>query len=130
MPRVTNPTNMKTAALLQQDDGHGNHLDAGANEKNTGSVQTAWDNADDVWRAVAVQAVTHLAAIGEPFDAFDVTELGVPEPDHPNRWGALFRAMSTAGVITQYGFHESRRPSRAGGVCRLWVGTHRKDDAA
>lgn len=77
---------------------------------------------DDFWWDGAMRAVVWLARCPGEFDAFDVTELGVPEPDHPARWGALFRAAATAGVIEPAGFHQSRRPSRAGGVCRVWRG--------
>lgn len=85
-------------------------------------VQRAEDNADQWWWDCAMRAVTHLADSGRPFTANDVTLLGVPAPDHPNRWGALLRSAHTAGLIEAAGFTQSSRPSRAGGVCRVWVG--------
>lgn len=85
-------------------------------------VQLALDNADDWWQSVAMRALRWLAATGQPFEAYDVTELGVPDPDHPNRWGALFRAAHTAGLIEHHGYTASRRPGRSGGLTRTWVG--------
>lgn len=83
----------------------------------------ALTNADSWWRDCAWRALEHLAATGRPFTAYDVTELGVPDPDHGNRWGGLFQAACKAGLIEPVGYAESRRPSRAGGVCRVWKGT-------
>lgn len=85
-------------------------------------LQQAIDGRDPWWWDGAMRAVKHLAATGEPFDAWDVTELGVPDPDHPARWGALFTTARRAGLIVAVGYRESRRPSRAHGVCRVWRG--------
>lgn len=85
-------------------------------------LEKAIHNRDGWWWSSAMLALEWLAQQGEPFDAYDLTELGVMDPDHPNRWGALFRAAHTAGAIIPVGFRESRRPSRAGGVCRVWRG--------
>lgn len=85
-------------------------------------VADTYANADDWWRDCAWRAVDHMAAAGVDFTAADLTELGVPDPDVPNRWGALFRAALTAGVIVPVGFVVSSRPSRHGGVCRVWRG--------
>ena len=79
-------------------------------------------NADAWWYDAARRALEWLAESGKPFDAYDLTELGVPDPDHPSRWGALFRVASSDGVIVPVGYRESKRPSRSGGVCRVWVG--------
>lgn len=80
------------------------------------------DSSDDWWRSCAELALTWWAQSGKPFDAFDITQLGVPDPDHPARWGALFRHAHTAGLIVPVGYHQSQRPSRSGGVCSLWQG--------
>lgn len=85
-------------------------------------VDLAIENRDDWWWPTAMRAVRWLAQVPGEFDAWDVTMLGVPDPDHPNRWGALFRAASTAGVIVPAGYTQSRRPGRAGGLCRTWRG--------
>lgn len=79
---------------------------------------------DGWWHDCAHRAVIWWAATGQPFDAYDVTELGVPDPDVPQRWGALFRAASTEGLIEPIGYRQSRRRSRSGGVCRVWRGAN------
>jgi len=84
------------------------------------TVQQAIGNLDPRWRDGPVRAVTHLAEAGQPFHAFDVIELGVPDPDHPNRWGGSSRSCQIAGLIEAVAFRESRRQSRSGGVCRVW----------
>lgn len=86
------------------------------------NLEQVVDETDPWWRASAMQALTDLAATGRPFDAYDITELGVVDPPHPNHWGALFRAAATAGTIVHAGWHRSRRPGRAGGVCSVWRG--------
>lgn len=83
------------------------------------------ENADDWWLSTARRALRTLAETGRTFEAYDLTELGVEDPDHPNRWGALFRAAYTAGLIEPVGYAQSRRPGRAGGLTRLWRGVAR-----
>lgn len=85
-------------------------------------VEQAAENADAWWWSTAMSAVRHLASTGVEFDAFDVTELGVPEPDATGRYGALFNAAAKAGVIEAVGYRRSRRPGRSGGSCRVWRG--------
>ena len=110
-------------AQLQLDEGGENHLAAGLAKKATGSgLRRARDGADDWWWSPAWRAVGWLADTQTNFTAWDVTQLGVPDPDHPARWGALFRAAATAGVIEPVGYAPSQRPARAGGVCRVWRG--------
>lgn len=86
-------------------------------------VDLARLNADAFWWASGMRAVSALAATLRPFQAYDISELGVPEPDNPNRWGALLRTAYTAGVIKPVGYVQSRRPGRAGGATHLWIGT-------
>lgn len=86
------------------------------------TTQMADPTSDSWWYDSARRALEWLAQTETPFDAYDLTEMGVPDPDHPNRWGSLFRVAKDEGLITPVGYRESRRPSRAGGVCRVWVG--------
>jgi len=79
-------------------------------------------NADSWWSDCASRALAWCAEAGFTFEAYTLTELGVPDPDHPARWGALFRAAYHRGLIVPVGFEPSRRPSRAGGACRVWIG--------
>lgn len=80
------------------------------------------DNGDSWWRDCAERALAHWAESGLPFTADDLRELGVPEADHPNRWGALFATFHRRGVIEAVGYQVSTRRSRHGGVLRVWRG--------
>lgn len=73
------------------------------------------------WSADAREALEKVASEGKPFDAYTLTEKAeLRDPPHPNMWGTLFREASKDGVISRVGFHESRRPGRRAGVCRVW----------
>lgn len=93
----------------------------------TGDLDHAADwalaNTDDWWASCAWAALAAAAATRRPFDAYALTELGVPDPDHPARWGGLFAAASAAGLIQVAGYGPSRRPGVHGSLVRLWVGT-------
>jgi hypothetical protein len=80
------------------------------------------ENTDDWWRSTVDQAIRFLARTGRAFDAYAVAELGVPEPDHPNRWGPRFTAAARAGIIEPVGYAKSRRPTVAGAAVRVWRG--------
>lgn len=74
------------------------------------------------WTSQALAAIEAAALAGEPFDAFSLTKRGLPNPPHSNMWGALFREAARAKIIKKFGSHESERPSRARGLCRVWMG--------
>jgi hypothetical protein len=80
------------------------------------------ENTDAWWRSVADQAIRALAETGDVFDAYSLHEHGVPEPDHPARWGPRFLAAARAGVIVPAGYASSRRPKTAGSAVRVWRG--------
>lgn len=90
-------------------------------EPETGVAQAAL-NAERPWWNTAMNWLRAYAVSGIEFDAYDLTKAGVPEPDHPNRWGALFHTAKTQGLIEHAGYHQSERPGRAGGVCAVWRG--------
>jgi hypothetical protein len=78
------------------------------------------------WGADAMDALVKIAAEGKPFDAYDLSEKAeLRDPPHPNMWGTLFREASKDGLIRRVGFHESRRPGRRNGICRVWQGATR-----
>ena len=86
-------------------------------------LQRAQENAEgDWWWLVAMRAIKWLAETPGTFEAFDLVLIGVPEPTSQNHWGALFSAAAKADVIEHVGFTVSRRPTRAGGLCRTWQG--------
>lgn len=80
-----------------------------------------WSNADDWTRDSVSRAIAFLAASGRPFTTDDLRDLGA-DADHPNRWGAGVKAAVTAGTIECVGFTASTRPSRHGGILRVWRG--------
>jgi len=83
-------------------------------------------NADEWWIRTAMQAVGAMANTGREFQAFDLVQTyGVPEPDHPNRWGALLTRAAREGVIVSVGAAPSRRPSTARSLTRTWRGATR-----
>lgn len=82
----------------------------------------AVDNADPWTFDPAMAALKTFARMNpdRTFEAYDLEdEFGI-HFDHPARWGALFQAAHQAGHIEPVGFTQSRRPSRAGGVTRVW----------
>lgn len=85
-------------------------------------VEQADRRTDWRWARVCDEAIAELAADGRPFECADLTDLGVPQPDHPNRWGPRFRAAAKAGVIRSHSYGPSRRPSRRESLTRFWVG--------
>lgn len=86
-----------------------------------------FEHSDEWWKSTAMQAVEDLAATGRPFEAYDVTELGVVDPPCSSHWGSLFHRAHSRGLIEIAGYGQSRRPSRAHGLTRLWVGTQKSD---
>ena len=80
---------------------------------------------DAEWRANAEKLVTRLAALPVEFTADDLRFLGLDEPAVPNRWGGLFSAMKTRGVIRPVGFGTALKTSRHHSVRRIWIGVTR-----
>lgn len=100
--------------------GHGDDLASGYA---TRGVDAAIVGADWWWRDCAERALGWLAESGIVFDAYSLTELGVPTPDHPNRWGGLFAAAVKQETIEFVAYRHSRRPSRRNSVIATWRGT-------
>lgn len=79
-----------------------------------------WEDLE--WSTDAREALERVARLGKPFDAFDLTvKADLREPPNANMWGTVFRQASKDGVIRRVGFHESRRPGRKAGICRVWA---------
>lgn len=86
-------------------------------------VKLAEEHADEWWLRCALTGIGYYASLGDPFTADDVRRLGVPEPDHANRWGAAFRRAQADGVIVATGNAKpSTTGSRRGGLLREWRG--------
>ena len=78
-------------------------------------------NAPD-WTSQALAALEAAALAGQPFDAHSLTINGLPNPPHSSMWGSLFKEAARAKIIRKVGVHESERPSRSRGLCRVWLG--------
>jgi hypothetical protein len=97
--------------------------DAPADEDALAGRAQAERHCDDWWTSTALQAVRAMARSGREFQAFDLVEIyRVPEPDHPNRWGALLTRAAREGVIVSVGAAPSHRPSTARSLTRTWRG--------
>ena len=79
-------------------------------------------NTDKWWKSCALAAIECLARSGRPFTAYDAAQLGVPDPDHPSRWGGLFSAAAHAGLIRSAGVVRGSRASTHGAWVRVWIG--------
>lgn len=95
-----------------------------------GQMELAANNADDWWWSCAWAGLEQLASHQVAFQAFDLIELGVPEPDHPNRWGPLFATAAQAGLIVRLGYAPSKRPTVRGSAAAVWRGTGRQTPAS
>lgn len=87
------------------------------------SIDDALAAADPNWKATALQAIEHLANSGRVFTAFDLVELGVPEPTHANHWGAAFNLARRRGPMCERcktrrwcDAHELLKRSRGGSI--------------
>lgn len=85
-------------------------------------------NTDDWWRSCALAGLEYLAATARPFTAYDLTSLGVPEPQHPNQWGPVMSTAAHAGMIRHAGYVPSLRPSVHRSVVRQWIGAQAAKD--
>lgn len=77
---------------------------------------------DEWWRRTCNQGIRELARRGEPFEAYDLIGLGVPEPINSSRWGARLHNAARQGVIEAVGAGPSRRPTARGSLVRYWRG--------
>lgn len=96
-------------------------------DNRTDGATQAFNNADDWWSDCATRALTWMAELRQPFDAWDLVLLGVPEPDDHHRWGGLFRVARQKGLIEPVGYAPSRRPTAAGSIARIWRGVSPDD---
>ena len=80
----------------------------------------------DPWRRRAVELVAQVAAEPERpvFEAYDLVRFyELPEPDHPSRWGAIFRLCALHGLIEYVGAGPSHRPTVKGSLVKFWRGS-------
>ncbi|ALE07246.1 hypothetical protein AL755_20115 [Arthrobacter sp. ERGS1:01] len=86
-------------------------------------VQAAHAFCPEDWRVDAEAVVLELAQSGRVFTVDDVRRAGIPDPDIPQRWGALIAVMSNAGLITVVGAQEHRIKTGTKQLVRQWCGT-------
>ncbi|MGZ4590248.1 MAG: hypothetical protein ACXV2H_07115 [Actinomycetes bacterium] len=96
-------------------------LTAGAQLRDA-ALARALENADDEWKVLALNKIAFLAGTGFTFQAYTLVEHGVPEPDHPSRWGAIFNHAAQAGLIAAAGYGPSARPTVKASACKQWRG--------
>lgn len=78
------------------------------------------------WSEEAMRAIEAEALTGREFEAFDLqARQGLENPASPARWGPIFRTAAQRGVIHAVGFRTTRRPTRRGGIARVWIGAPR-----
>lgn len=56
-------------------------------------------------------------------DDLDSSFYGLQPPRHPSQIGGLFRVFYNRGLIRPVGYAISKRPSRRGGIQRVWAAT-------
>lgn len=96
---------------------------AAAGDEPKGAVlATVNRETDDFWRRTCDAGIRELARRDRPFEAFDLIELGVPEPEHHSRWGARLHHAARQGIIEAVGAGPSRRPTVRGSLVRHWRG--------
>ncbi|WP_113717296.1 hypothetical protein [Arthrobacter dokdonensis] len=76
------------------------------------------------WADEAIQAIEAEARTGRTFDAYQLQQRqGVADPPSVQQWGSVFKTAARRGIIQQAGFHITNRPTRRGGITRVWVGS-------
>lgn len=100
-------------------------LAPGIQARNQGAARVL-DNAGDPWSEATRRIITRLAATGHRFTSDDVRaeaqQAGIPEPHHPNAYGAALLAAAHAGLIIDTGrVARSERPEARGRKVAVWV---------
>lgn len=89
------------------------------------SPQAAGAGPSTAWIHQCRAAVELAVRAGLTFQAADlVTHYGLPEPTHPNQWGAAFSTFAHEGLIAKAFASPSRRTTVAGSLVWNWSGTH------
>lgn len=86
-------------------------------------LQAAYAFSPEAWRDSALATARALAATGQPFTVADLHAHGVAEPDKPNRWGAVFAAISSLKIARVVGWTAHRTAGGSENGVRVWVGT-------
>jgi len=116
----------KNAAPRSDQTGAQQPAEKNSSESTAPTLFDAIENRDMWWHSCAMSALRTEAASGRVFGADTLSEVyHLHDPDHPARWGALFRSAVAEGIIRHVDYRPSRRPSRQGGVIATWRGVRR-----
>ncbi|WP_404291198.1 hypothetical protein [Glutamicibacter arilaitensis] len=88
----------------------------------TDGLQSAFAYTTEQWRDQALDIVCSLAADGERFTAEVLRRLGLPAPEKPQQWGALFAALQHHGIAEAVGWGPSTTASGQERGVRIWQG--------
>lgn len=105
-------------------------LDPTLTSKLAALAQAGQDEERLRWREAALRAVELLAATGRHFTVEDVRNLGIPEPSHPARWGAVFVTAHREETIRCVGSAPASRRPRHASLNRIWTGVIETGEAA
>lgn len=86
-------------------------------------VQAAHVFSPDEWRVHAEAAIHELAASGRIFTVDHLRRAGIPDPDKPQRLGALLAVMRNVGVIECAGAQVHRIKAGDAQLIRQWRGS-------
>ncbi|WP_432571180.1 hypothetical protein [Kineococcus sp. SYSU DK005] len=108
------------AATRARSTTHNNHP-----QRNPARRSRARVNTDPWFKDCTERGIEHLARQGYEFSVDSLRELGIPEPDVAQRWGAAFAAAAARGVIEVCGAGIMWRPTGASVATRMWRGTEK-----
>lgn len=74
---------------------------------------------DREWTQKAIACLRAIPTNVE-FQADWFRSIGLPEPHHPNAWGAVIHAAAKLGLIEQVGFARSKLPSARARIVGVW----------
>lgn len=102
-------------------------LFSGENLKAKGIKQVLANNAD--WQSAVHAVLTQLCQSRETFTAEDLRKAcaaaGIPDPKHPNAWGAAINSASKSGLIEQIGHKKNHMSSAHARIVGVWRAARR-----
>lgn len=76
------------------------------------------------WADEAIRAIEAEARTGRTFDGWQLQQRqGLEDPPSSQQWGSVFHVAARRGIIQEAGFHITNRPTRRGGITRVWIGS-------
>ena len=107
-------------------------LDFSGKDRKAAGIDLVLENEPEAWKDTVYALLLDLAYNWHRFTSDDLRAdagaRGVPEPHHPNCWGAVFARAAKAGLIERVGFRHSTLPSCHARAISVW--TRVDDDGA